>query len=106
MRNKANMAKNKNYNICAYHSFGNSQSCITAVKWDAYDVKNTASINVKTMPSGRQILSRFHPSNRAEVLIGQKFQPAYRDRGWKNRGLGNRASPPSRMNTWKILQRI
>ena len=41
------MAKNKNYDFCAYHSFGNSQSCITAVKWDAYDVKNTAGINGK-----------------------------------------------------------
>ena len=102
------MAKNKNYNFCAYHSFGNSQSCITAVKWDAYDVKNTAGINGKTIPSGPQISSRFHPGNRAEVLIGQKCQPAYRDRGWKNRGLGNRVNPPSHINTytWKILQRI
>ena len=94
------MAKNKNYDFCAYHSFGNSQSCITAVKWDAYDVKNTAGISGKTMPP--QISSRFHPGNRAEVLIGQKFQPAYRDRGWKNRGLGNRASPSSRINTTTI----
>ena len=97
------MAKNKNYNFCAYHSFGNSQSCITAVKWDAYDVKNTADISGKTMPSRPQISSRFHPGNRAEVLIGQKFQPAYRDRGWKNRGLGNQASPPFRINTTTIF---
>ena len=41
-RNKANMAKHKNLNFCAYHSFGNSSSCITAVKWDARDVENTA----------------------------------------------------------------
>ena len=34
-----------------------------------------------------------------EVFIRQNFQPAYRD-------LGNRASPPSHMNTSKILQRI
>ena len=95
------MAKNKNYNFCAYHSFGNSQSCITVVKWDAYDVKNTAGISDKTMPP--QISSRFHPGNRAEVLIGQKFQPAYRDRGWKNRGLGNQASPPFRINTTTIF---
>ena len=72
LRNKAKMAKNKNYDFCAYHSFGNSQSCITVVKWDAYDVKNTAGINGKTIPSGPQISSRFHPGNRAEVLIGQK----------------------------------
>ena len=32
----------QSYHFCAYHSFGNSCSCITAVKWDAYDVENTA----------------------------------------------------------------
>ena len=32
----------QSYHFCAYHSFGNSYSCITAVKWDAYDVENTA----------------------------------------------------------------
>ena len=47
-----------------------------------------------------------HPGNRDEVFIWQNFQPAYRDLGWKNRDLGNRASPPSHMNTLKILQRI
>ena len=40
-----------------------------------------------------------HPGNRNEVFIWQNFQPAYRD-------LGNLASPPSHMNTSKILQRI
>ena len=47
-----------------------------------------------------------HPGNRGEVFIWQTFQPAYRDLGSKNRDLGNRASPPSHMNTSKILQRI
>ena len=47
-----------------------------------------------------------HSSNQDEVFIWQNFQPAYRDLGWKNRDLGNRASPPSHMNTSKILQRI
>ena len=47
-----------------------------------------------------------HSGNRDEVFIWQNFQPAYRDLGWKNRDLGNRASPPSHMNTSKILQRI
>ena len=54
--------------------------------------------------------ARIHPAvlpgNRDEVFIWQNFQPAYRDLGWKNRDLGNRASPPSHMNTSKILQRI
>ena len=47
-----------------------------------------------------------HPGNRDEVFIWQNFQPAYRDVGWKKRDLGNRACPPSHMNTSKILQRI
>ena len=34
------------------------------------------------------------------------FQPAYRDLGWKNWDLGNRASPPFHMNTSKIYERI
>ena len=55
----------------------------------------------------RRILPAFIPAgNRAEVFIWKNFQPAYRDPGWKNRDLGNRASPPSHMNTSKILQRI
>ena len=47
-----------------------------------------------------------HPGNRDEVFIWQNFQPAYRDLGWKNRDLGNRASPPSHINTANLLQRI
>ena len=43
-----------------------------------------------------------HQGNRAEMFISENFQPAYRDPGWKNRDLGNRASPPSRTNTSKI----
>ena len=30
---------------------------------------------------------------------GKIFQPPYRDPGWKNRSLGNRARTPSHMNT-------
>ena len=40
-----------------------------------------------------------HPGNRDEVFIWQNFQPAYRD-------VGNRASPPTHMNTSQILRRI
>ena len=43
----------------------------------------------------RQNSSRFHPGNRAEVFTWQNFQPAYRDPGWKNQDLVNRASLPS-----------
>ena len=38
---------------------------------------------------------------RDDVFICQIFRP-----GWKNLDLGNRASPPSHMNTSNILQRI
>ena len=34
--------QNTNYNFRSYHSFGNSYGRITAVKWDTYDVENTA----------------------------------------------------------------
>ena len=37
--------------------------------------------------------ARIHPSNRAEVFTWQNFQPAYRDRGWKNRDLGHPSQP-------------
>ena len=60
----------------------------------------------QTMQDDAEFIRRIHPGNRAEVFIWQNFQPAYRDPGWKNRDLGNRASPPSHMNTSKILQRI
>ena len=54
--------------------------------------------------------ARIHPAvhsgNRAEVFIWQNFPPAYRDPCWKNRDLGNRASPPSDIITPKILQGI
>ena len=47
----------------------------------------------------------FHPGNRADLFIGENFQPGYRYPGWKNRDLSNRASPPSHMNTSKFLER-
>ena len=65
-RSKANVAKHKSYNFRTYHSFGNSYSCITAVKWDAYDVYNTAG-NARRCYQGRQKSSRF-----VHVFIWQK----------------------------------
>ena len=55
-------------------------SCITAVKWDAYDVENTEG-NARRRHLGRQ------------KVFWQKFQPAYRDRGWKNRDLRHPSQP-------------
>ena len=47
-----------------------------------------------------------HQGNQAEMFISENFQPAYRDPGWKNRDLGNRANPPCHTNTSTISQRI
>ena len=40
-----------------------------------------------------------------EVFMWESFHPGYRDLGCRNRDLGNRAGPPSHMNTSNILQR-
>ena len=69
-----------------------------AVKWDAYDVKNTTG-NARQCHPDRQNSSRFYPSNRDEVFKWQNFQPAYQH-------LGNWASSASHMNTSKISQKI
>ena len=47
----------------------------------------------------------FHPGNRDEAFIWENFHPGYRDLGRRNRDLGNRAGPPSHMNTSNFLQR-
>ena len=62
-----------------------------------YDGENTAG-NTRRCHPDRQNSSFFHPSNRAKVFIWQNLQPAYRDPGWKNRDLGNRASRVSRIH--------
>ena len=52
---KANMVKlTQSYNFRSYQSFGNSYSCITAVKRDAYDVENTAGKERRCHP-GRPV---------------------------------------------------
>ena len=59
---------------------------------------------------GHALLRRIHPPfipvTRLKCSYGKIFQPAYQDPGCKNRDPGNRASPPSHMNTSKILHRI
>ena len=49
--------------------------------------------------------ARIHPGNWDEVFMWQNFQPAYRDLGWKNRDLGNRAKrlDRDRKPRWKSL---
>ena len=47
----------------------------------------------------QRIHATFIPVTGLKCSHGKIFQPAYRDTGWKNRDLVNRASPPSHMNT-------
>ena len=101
-RNKVNTVKHKIITFTPIIALGNFYSCITVVEWYSYGVENTAG-NARRCRIHSKNSSRFHPGNRAEVFIWQNFQPAYRDPDWKNRDLGNRASPPSHMNTSKIL---
>ena len=97
-RNKANMAKYKIYNFRAYHSFGNSWSCISAVKWDAYDDENTA----RWIQDDAIRTTRIHPAFIPVTGLkcssyGKISSPLnYWDPGWKNRDLGNRASHVNR----------
>ena len=48
------------------------------VKWDAYDVQNTAG-KARRRRIHLKNSSRFHPGNRAEMFIWQNFQLAYQD---------------------------
>ena len=62
----------------AYHGFGSSFCCITAVKWDAYDVEITsgkARLGQLEGPLVKNSLC-FHPGSRAELFIWQNF-PAH-----------------------------
>ena len=96
----------KLYIFRAYRSFDNSYSCITAVKWGACQVKNTAG-KARRCRIHWNNSSRSHPGRRTGLKCSfvKIFQPAYQDPCWKNRDLENRASSPSHMDTTKILQR-
>ena len=67
-----------------------------------YISPNPTSSTIKRM----RCCEEFIPVTGMKCSYGKIFQPAYRDPGWKNRDLGNRARPPSHMNTLKILYRI
>ena len=99
--NKANIAKHKNFNLASVTLKAVSlQLNGMLMMWKIQQAMQDDAIRTA------RIHPTVHPDNRDEVFIWQNFQPAYRDLGWKNRDLGNRASPPSHMNTSKILQRI
>ena len=86
---KANMAKHKlSYIFRAYRSFDNSYSCITAVKWNACHVRNTAG-KARRCRIHWNNSSRSHPGRRTglKCSCGKIFHPAYQDPGWKNRDL-------------------
>ena len=73
----------QSYNFSAYHRFGNSFSCITAVKWDAYDDENIAGKARRYhIRRGALNLSHVHLGNWAELFI---WQSAYRDPSWKKK---------------------
>ena len=62
----------------AYHSFGHSFCCITAVKWDAYEVKITSGKARLCQLKGPFVKNSlcFHPGNWADLFIWQNF-PAH-----------------------------
>ena len=64
-----------------------------------YISPNPTSSTIKRM----RCCEEFIPVTGMKCSYGKIFQPAYRDPDWKNRDLGNRARPPSHMNTSKIL---
>ena len=62
----------QSYNFCAYRSYGNPYSCITAVKWDAYDVENTVG-KATRCHLGRRILTAFIPVTGVKCSYGKIF---------------------------------
>ena len=100
-RNKANMAETQSWNFRAYRSLWFRQllwlSGTTGVKWDAYDVENTA-YKARRYRIHSKNSSRFHPGNRAEVLVWQHFPARLpRSRSEKPR---SRESEPARSLIW------
>ena len=62
----------------AYHGFGNSFCCTTAVNWDAYEVEITSGKARLCQLKGPLVTNSlcFHPGNRAELFTWQNF-PAH-----------------------------
>ena len=102
-RNNANIAKHKNYR--EYASFiGMATLIAVSLQLNGMLIMWKIQQAMGRCRSGRQNSSRFHPGNRGEVFIwSNHFKKLYRDPGWKNGDVGNRASPPCHMNTSKIL---
>ena len=116
-QNKANMAKHKNFNFRAYHSFINSISLQLngmLMMWKLQQAMQDDPIWTA------RIHRVVHRGNRAEVFIWQNFQPAYRDLGkqptlWYEHianftkdlevrwDLGNRASPVNKAHMKRPL---
>ena len=102
---RAGPVSGMNFALGSYEKFQpgfRDEKRLKQFKWDVYDVENTAG-NARRCHPDRQNSFRFHPGNRDEVLIWQNFEPPYRDLGWKNRDIGNRASPLSLMDSLIIL---
>ena len=70
---QSKQGETQSYNFRAYHSFVNSYSCITAAKWDACDMENTAG-KARRCHAGRHVACAVGKnSSRYEVFIRRKF---------------------------------
>ena len=100
--NKANIVKHKNL------TFG---SILASVTFKAASLQLNGMLMMWKIQQAMEddairtarIHPAVHPGNRDEVFIWQNFQLAYRDLGWKNRDLGNRASPVNRAHMKRPL---
>ena len=93
-----------------YHSFADSCNFTNKANSNTFEVENahTAKLCYFGRPVSKAKLicqKHFYPGNRAGVFIWENFHPGCRDLGCRNRDLGNRAGPPSHMNTSQFLQR-
>ena len=62
----------QSYSFRAYRSFGNSYSCMTAVKWYACDVENTAG-KARRCRIHSNNSSRFHPGRRTGLKCSARL---------------------------------
>ena len=92
--NRAGLLGGTNFFFCAYENFNpgyRDENCPKSIE----NTRGTAFRLVSDLKSHAQ-LKMFRRGIRAGVFIWENFQLGYRD-------LGNRASPPSHMDTLKFL---
>ena len=74
-RNKATIANRKGITFAHIIALETLNSCITAVKCDAYDVENTAGKVRRCMHPGRQINAAFITVTRLKCSYGKSSSP-------------------------------